>query len=60
MLAEVSISFAITNVLPAHVTHLVAANAGEFVAAGGLDERRIAAWTRPLDSQGHSELDLRS
>ena len=58
MLAEVAVALAIPYVLAADVAHLVAAHAGQLVAARGLDEAGIAARARALYGEGHGQLDL--
>jgi len=49
VLAEVPVAFAVADVFATHVTHLIATDAREFVAARGLDEGGIAAGTDAFD-----------
>lgn len=62
--AEMSVSFApfrvvsgFTYVLPAQVAHAIPADAGQLVAARGLDETRPAAWTCSFDGRGARGFD---
>jgi len=49
VLAEVPVAFAVADVFATYVTHLIATDARELVAARGLDEGGVAARTDAFD-----------
>jgi hypothetical protein len=53
-----AIAFAVADVFAADIAHLIAADTGEFVAAGRFDKRGVTAGASALDSERHCKLDL--
>lgn len=52
------VAFSVSDVFAADVAHLVAADAGEFIATARFDEACVAAGTGAFDGHAHCQLHL--